>query len=115
MPTISHRTDPTRDAQKVCRLQDGPRVQLRPIRPGDALRERDFLAHLSPEYRAYRFLGLVKPPSAQVAEELTHPDADEVVLAALVESAGQMREIGRQNQTPVGARSPANAGNTRWH
>lgn len=79
---------------KVFRLRDGTIVQVRPLGPGDAAREQDFLAHLSPEYHAYRFLGLIKSPSSEVARELTHPDPGEVVLAALVEDHGRAREIG---------------------
>lgn len=100
MPAISHRTDSPSERQRVCRLRDGTLLQLRPIRAGDAALERDFLSHLSPEYRAYRFLGLIKSPSAQVVEELTHPDPDEIVLAALVTSAGRTREIGVARYRP---------------
>ena len=94
MPTTSNQTDSQSEWQRVFRLRDSTLLRLRPIRAGDAALERDFISHLSPEYRAYRFLRLIKSPSSQVVEELTQPGPDEVVLAALVTSAGQTREIG---------------------
>lgn len=87
---------------KVFRLNNGALVHLRPIRPDDAKLEYDFLSHLSPEYRAYRFLGLVKPPSSRVARELTHPDPEEVVLAAMVKDESGFREIGIARFRPRG-------------
>lgn len=94
MPTIAHPIESPADDVKTCRLRNGAVVHLRPIRPDDAKLERDFLSHLSPEYRAYRFLGLIKSPSPEVAEELTHPDPEEVVLTAVVEDEGGRREVG---------------------
>lgn len=94
MPAIANQIESPSEERRVCRLRDGTRVRLRPIRPEDANLERDFLSHLSPELRGYRFLGLIKSPSSQVAEELTHPDPGEVVLAAVVNEDGRDREIG---------------------
>ena len=66
------------------RLRDGYVVSIRPIRPGDAQREREFLARLPSEFRAYRFLGLIKRPDDAVAHELTHVDpACEFALVAI--------------------------------
>jgi acetyltransferase len=90
MPTIAS----TIEDLKVVRLNNGALVHLRPIRSADAKLEYDFLSHLSPEYRSYRFLGLVKSPSPEVAQELTHPDPGEVVLTAMVEDENRFREIG---------------------
>lgn len=74
---------------------DGRTVQIRPLDPSDRLRERDFLTRLSPEYRANRFLGLVKDASEGVARELTCTDpATEVALAAFVHVGSHDVEIG---------------------
>lgn len=78
------------------RLRDGSVVHIRPIDPADVSRERAFLARLSPEYRAYRFLGLIKSPSEGVVRELTEIDPDtEVALVALVGNGeGDEIEVG---------------------
>jgi GNAT superfamily N-acetyltransferase len=77
------------------RLRDSSVIKIRPIGPADADRERAFLERLSPEYRAYRFLGLIKASDASVVRELTQVDpACEVALVAIVESAEGDREIG---------------------
>jgi len=94
MPAITNPIDLPVEELRACRLRNGALVHLRDIRPEDAKLERDFLSHLSPEYRAYRFLGLIKPPSSEVARELTHPDPEEVALIAIVDEEGKPREIG---------------------
>src|SRR5262249_31400071 len=77
------------------RLRDGSVVFIRPIRPADVERERAFLARLSPEYRAYRFIGLIKRPNDSVVRELTCVDAErEVALVALARDRGGETEIG---------------------
>lgn len=94
MPAIANPIATPAEELRVCRLRNGALVHLRPIRPEDTELERNFLSHLSPEYRAYRFLGLIKSPSYEVAKELTHTDPEEVVLAAMVENQGRNREVG---------------------
>lgn len=74
---------------------DGRAMQIRSLDPSDRLREHDFLARLSPEYRANRFIGLVKDVSEGVARELTCVDpATEVTLAAFVRVGSLEVEIG---------------------
>ena len=77
------------------RLRDGSIVHIRPIRPADAAREGAFLTRLSPEYRAYRFIGLIKRPNENVARELTCVDPEhEVALVALVRDKNGETEVG---------------------
>ena len=77
------------------RLRDGTLVNIRPIRPGDAERERAFLTRLSPEYRSYRFIGLIKRPSENVVRELTSIDPEhQVALVALVRAGSGEAEVG---------------------
>jgi hypothetical protein len=84
------------------RLQNGRVVHIRAIDMADVQRERAFLSRLSPETRAYRFLGLIKEANESVARELTEVDPErEVVLGALrdAKSRSASRDISR---TPVG-------------
>jgi GNAT superfamily N-acetyltransferase len=77
------------------RLHDGCVVEIRPISPADVQREKAFLSRLSPEYRAYRFLGLIKGSDESVVRELTRVDpACEVALVAIVNAPEGGREIG---------------------
>jgi acetyltransferase len=89
----SHAAPPAREWTE--RLRDGSVIRIRPIAPADLRREHAFLARLSPEYRAYRFLGLIKPPDESVARELTAVDpACETALVALADTADGEIEIG---------------------
>lgn len=77
------------------RLRDGNLVHIRPISPADAKREWAFMSRLPPEYRAYRFLGLIKGSNEGVARELTQVDpAREVTLVAIAKAPDGDVEIG---------------------
>jgi GNAT superfamily N-acetyltransferase len=77
------------------RLRDGSVVRIRSIHHGDAAREHAFLARLSPEDRAYRFIALIRAPDERVARGLTCTDpAREVALVALVRAGARETEIG---------------------
>jgi len=77
------------------RLRDGTVLHIRPITSADAPREHAFLSHLSPELRAFRFLGLIKNASESVARELATDDpSDEVTLVGLVNDGETEIEIG---------------------
>ena len=79
----------------VERLRDGSILLIRSIRPDDTQREYRFLSRLSPEYRAYRFLGLIKTPNPIVARELTHLDPQRAAaLVAIVEGPHGGVEVG---------------------
>lgn len=99
IPSVSSSTPPaprvSQPPEWVERLRDGSVLLIRPLRPEDAQREYRFLARLSPEYRAYRFLGLIKQPNAAVARELTHLDPQcETALVAIVEGPHGGVEVG---------------------
>jgi len=75
-------------------LRDGTQVLVRPIRKEDAALERAFIERLSPESRAYRFLGQVKV-SDDLVRRLTDLDYQrQVAFVALHNEAGETREIG---------------------
>src|SRR5512145_418254 len=56
------------------RLADGRTVTIRPIRPDDAKRERDFLTALSAESRYLRFQRWVAAPTDDLVHFLTDVD-----------------------------------------
>lgn len=83
------------ETQWIERLRDGIVVRIRPLSPDDGPRERAFLSRLSPEGRAYRFLGLVKRVDDDVAQALTCVDpACEVALGAFAPAADGETEVG---------------------
>jgi len=84
------------------RLRDGRLISIRPIRPGDVQREREFLSRLPSEFHAYRFLGLIKRPDDAVAHELTHVDPScEFALVAIArnDEVGVAQYRARRNGT----------------
>lgn len=77
------------------RLADGTEVVVRPLTPADAALERDLLERLSPESRAFRFLGPLKVTDKIVASLTAIDPARDTALIALVgEKDGTSREIG---------------------
>jgi len=92
---ISEATTLSNEMRWTQRLRDGSIVHVRPIDPDDAPRELAFLSRLSPEDRAFRFLGLMKDVTEGVARELTQVDpASEVVLVAIAHDGHDDVEIG---------------------
>ena len=76
-------------------LYDGSVVTIRPIRPDDYEREREFIENLSNESRYHRFLcGMVQPSSDLIKTfvEIDH-DRDEAYVA-LIEQNGKLVLIG---------------------
>ena len=86
-----------RNADEITRvkLRDGSAIQLRPIRPDDIEREREFIEGLSPESRFHRFLSGNFHPSPALLERLTDIDhrRDEAYVA-LAERDGKIMQIG---------------------
>jgi len=75
-------------------LRDGTRVLIRPIQKEDAALERAFIERLSPESRAYRFLGQTRV-SDELIRRLTDINCDrDMAFVALRHEAGEKREIG---------------------
>lgn len=92
----SHREiDPTGPRGWIERLHDGSNVWIRPIDKHDAALELEFLQGLAPEFRADRFVGLIRSPSLEVARELTDIDPiNEFALIAVVPHEGRERQVG---------------------
>ncbi|MGB3621130.1 MAG: GNAT family N-acetyltransferase [Ketobacter sp.] len=76
-------------------LRNGVDVKIRPIRPEDATMERAFIESLSEKSRYYRFMHNVKRVTPEMLARFTQIDYHrEMALVALVEEAGEQREIG---------------------
>lgn len=76
------------------KLFDGRTVTIRPIRPQDDLRERDFLAHgLSGETRYMRFQKWVGAPSDNLIHFLTDVDYERHMAFVCVVGEGDEQEI----------------------
>lgn len=86
-------------------LRDGTVVEVRPVRPEDALLEQAFVAAMSDEARYFRFMDGTRELPERLIARLTQVDYDrEMALVALIEDAGQTHQIGsaRYAQTPDG-------------
>jgi GNAT superfamily N-acetyltransferase len=84
-------------------LKDGSRVTIRPIEKGDVGVEREFIMHLSPQSRRFRFLSSIASPSDQLLRQLTDLDkSSEAAFIALTEESGVQREIGVARMSAVG-------------
>ncbi len=55
-------------------LADGRKVMVRPMNPGDADAERDFIVALSPQSRRYRFQEQIGEPSPEMVARLVDVD-----------------------------------------
>ncbi|MFZ5636849.1 MAG: GNAT family N-acetyltransferase [Pseudomonadota bacterium] len=69
-------------------LSDGRKVMVRPMNPGDAEAERDFIVALSPQSRRYRFQEQIREPSPEMVARLVDVDHvnDEAFVALSEES-----------------------------
>jgi acetyltransferase len=74
---------------------DGQTVLIRPIRPEDADMEQEFVKHLSPEAKYYRFMNTLRELSQAQLVRLTQIDYDrEMAFVALVKQDDGSTEIG---------------------
>jgi len=94
-PIRSSPITPAEFSISTFRCKTGALVKIRPIRPDDVQREREFIRYLSPETRYRRFMSTVSELSPAQLEHFTHPDYDrEMAYIALVEENGEEKEIG---------------------
>ncbi len=76
-------------------LPDGERLTVRPIRPEDALMERDFVNGLSERSRFLRFMYALSEITPDMLSRFTQIDYDrEMALIALVPAGDGQRQIG---------------------
>jgi len=76
-------------------LYDGTRIVIRPIRPEDAEREREFVNGLSERSRYLRFMHILKSITPQMVARFTQIDYDrEMALIAVMPGEEHDRQIG---------------------
>ncbi|MEJ2088043.1 MAG: bifunctional acetate--CoA ligase family protein/GNAT family N-acetyltransferase, partial [Gammaproteobacteria bacterium] len=83
------------DLLKTLVLAEGTRVEIRPIRPEDAVIERSFVNGLSDRSRYLRFMHGVRELPPEMLSRFTQIDYDrEMALIAVIEQDGMERQIG---------------------
>ena len=76
-------------------LSDQRKVMIRPMNPGDADAERDFIVALSPQSRRYRFQEQIGEPSPEMVAKLVDIDhINDEAFIALSEDSGHTRIVG---------------------
>ena len=76
-------------------LADGTQVTLRPIRPQDAGLEQEFVRHLSPESRYFRFMGTLQELSPRKLKSFAEVDYERS-MAFIATLARDAQDEGRQ-------------------
>jgi acetyltransferase len=66
---------------------------VRPIRPDDAARERDFILGLSPESRFQRLMYTLREPSPEFVAQLVHVDYHQSMALVAVTGEGDAERI----------------------
>jgi acetyltransferase len=80
--------------------RDGARFELRPIRPGDALLYRDFLAHTDPEDLRRRFLAVHARFPDELALRLSQLDYDREMAFVALTPEGALAGVSRLSCEP---------------
>ena len=76
-------------------MKAGIDYRIRPIRPDDAGRERDFILSLSPESRFQRLMYTLREPSAEFVERLVNVDQHrDMALVAVIGEEAEEKIIG---------------------
>ena len=76
-------------------LADGTIIEIRPIRPEDAVIERRFVRNLSDRSKYFRFMYALPELTPEMLSRMTQIDYDrEMALIAVTESHGEIRQIG---------------------
>jgi acetyltransferase len=77
------------------RMEGGVEYRVRPIRPDDAGRERDFILSLSPESRFQRLMYTLREPSAEFVARLVNVDQHhDMALVAVIGEPATEKIIG---------------------
>ncbi|MBL8310751.1 MAG: bifunctional acetate--CoA ligase family protein/GNAT family N-acetyltransferase [Burkholderiales bacterium] len=91
-----------RELEETVTLKDGRSVQIRPIQPEDAEREREFIAKLSPETLYFRFMMPVRELSQAMIERFTQIDyGRELALVGVVSEGQTQHFVGVARITPT--------------
>jgi GNAT superfamily N-acetyltransferase len=85
------------------RLRDGTPVLIRPLQPEDRQREEDFIRHMSPTARRFRFLGDFREASPALIDQLMNVELPgRMAFVALLHDNGKLREIGVSRYSAAG-------------
>lgn len=77
------------------KLRDDSVVLIRPLRPEDRQREKDFIHRLSEQSCRFRFLGNLKEASPALLDQLMDVDErDRMAFIAMAHDNGELREVG---------------------
>jgi acetyltransferase len=77
------------------KTSDGVPYRIRPVRPDDAERERDFIARMSPQSRYQRFMHNLREASPAFIDQLVRVDGHRTMaLVAVADEAGAERIVG---------------------
>lgn len=84
-----------RDLVQIIDLSDGTRITIRPIRPEDALMERDFVNALSEKSRYFRFMYSMPEITPELLSRFTQIDYDrEMALVAVTSTEKEDLQVG---------------------
>jgi acetyltransferase len=84
-----------RDLVQRSDLSDGTRITMRPIRPEDAIIERDFVNGLSQRSRYFRFMYSMPEITPELLSRFTQIDYDrEMALIAVTEVDNEVQQVG---------------------
>ncbi|MFQ3237369.1 MAG: GNAT superfamily N-acetyltransferase [Paraglaciecola sp.] len=87
-------SNPVSMAPEICEL-DGKKIKIRPISRDDIPLEADFIQHLSPEAKHYRFFCALNTVSESMLESLCNVDGENAMaFIATEEVNGKEVEIG---------------------
>jgi acetyltransferase len=75
------------------RTPGGVPYRIRPIRPDDAQRERDFIHRMSPQSRYQRFMHHLREPSDALVEQLVSVDRHRTMALVAVAGEGETERI----------------------
>ena len=80
---------------RAARTSGGARYLIRPLRPDDADRERDFINRMSPDSRYQRFMHVIREPGDALIQRLVHTEFPRsFALVAVIDEGGAERIIG---------------------
>lgn len=81
--------------QRVAQTSDGVEYCIRPIRIGDAERDKAFIMHLSEASRYRRLMGSIREPSSELIEQFVHIDYQHnMAFVAVIDHSGAEQIIG---------------------
>ena len=83
------------ELQQQCQLANGKKVIIRPIRPEDAVMEKDFVRRLSEQTKYFRFMQALQELTPEMVVRFTQIDYDrEMAFVAVTDEADSPRELG---------------------